>query len=217
MSTQTKQTTQKTTQKATTTPKTTTQKSTTTQKVTPKTTTTTTQKTTTPNTPKPTTTQPTQPTQQKKKKVDPNGEWTVVEKKSNYQHTNEKSEVVVEAKKPLYTVVPGQQKKNTMNSTKTEKKFNAGHNTQKKVNTIDRSMDAWDDDETQSFTLPTVPKETAQRIAQLRQVRNMNQAELAKLINEKVTVVNAYENGTAILNQNVISKIEKALGKKLSK
>jgi len=44
----------------------------------------------------------------------------------------------------------------------------------------------------------------------------MNQADLAKMINEKVTVVNAYENGTAIMNPQIITKIEKALGKKVT-
>jgi len=43
----------------------------------------------------------------------------------------------------------------------------------------------------------------------------MSQQDLAKLINEKTTVVSDYERGTAVFNQQIISKIEVALGKKL--
>jgi putative transcription factor len=43
----------------------------------------------------------------------------------------------------------------------------------------------------------------------------MTQAKLAQAINEKPAVINEYENGKAIPNGQIISKIERALGCKL--
>lgn len=43
----------------------------------------------------------------------------------------------------------------------------------------------------------------------------MSQADLAKKINEKQSIVNDYENGRAIPNPHIIQKIEKTLGVKL--
>ena len=43
----------------------------------------------------------------------------------------------------------------------------------------------------------------------------MSQAELAKLINEHPQVVQEYENGKAVPNQAVLTKMEKVLGVKL--
>lgn len=55
----------------------------------------------------------------------------------------------------------------------------------------------------------------AKAIQQGRQAKNMTQKELATKINEKATVVNEYEAGKAIPNQQVLGKLERALGIKL--
>ena len=50
-----------------------------------------------------------------------------------------------------------------------------------------------------------------------RQEKKLTQADLAKLINEKSTVINEYESGKAIPNGQVIQKLNRVLGIKLPK
>lgn len=52
-------------------------------------------------------------------------------------------------------------------------------------------------------------------IQQGRQSKNLTQKDLATKINEKPTIVNEYESGRAIPNQQILSKMERALGIKL--
>jgi putative transcription factor len=50
---------------------------------------------------------------------------------------------------------------------------------------------------------------------QARLLKGITQKELAQLVNEKPQVVNEYESGKAILNQNILTKLERVLGTKL--
>lgn len=50
---------------------------------------------------------------------------------------------------------------------------------------------------------------------QARVAKEWTQADLARAINEKQQVINEYEQGKAIPNQQVLSKLERALGVKL--
>eukprot|EP00829_Urostomides_striatus_P016543 TRINITY_DN5485_c0_g1_i1.p1 TRINITY_DN5485_c0_g1~~TRINITY_DN5485_c0_g1_i1.p1 ORF type:complete len:100 (-),score=27.88 TRINITY_DN5485_c0_g1_i1:80-379(-) len=59
---------------------------------------------------------------------------------------------------------------------------------------------------------PTVSSETSQAIMQGRQKKGWTQVQLAKEISEKVTVVESYENGSAIAENRIIAAMEKALG-----
>ena len=52
-------------------------------------------------------------------------------------------------------------------------------------------------------------------IARVRTEKKMSQKDLATKINEKPTVINDYEAGRAIPNQQVLGKMERALGVKL--
>jgi putative transcription factor len=52
-------------------------------------------------------------------------------------------------------------------------------------------------------------------IQQGRQAKNLTQIELARLINEKQQVVNEYEQGKVIPSQQILVKMERALGIKL--
>ena len=69
--------------------------------------------------------------------------------------------------------------------------------------------------------LPTVSMELSKRIQQARMAKKdadgkaMTQAQLAQAINEKASVVNDYEQGKAIPSQQIIGKMERALGVKL--
>lgn len=62
---------------------------------------------------------------------------------------------------------------------------------------------------------PRVDVSVGKAIQKGRQDKNITQKDLAQLINEKPQVVNEYESGKAIPNQNVLGKMERALGIKL--
>lgn len=62
---------------------------------------------------------------------------------------------------------------------------------------------------------PRVDVSVGRAIQQGRQTKGITQKDLAQLINEKPQVVNEYESGKAIPNQNVLGKMERALGIKL--
>ncbi|VFQ64345.1 unnamed protein product [Cuscuta campestris] len=68
------------------------------------------------------------------------------------------------------------------------------------------------DEETENLTLPRVPSELKTAIIQARNAKKLNQAQLSQLINEKVQVIQEYESGKAIPNQQIIMKLERALG-----
>ncbi|KAG5597562.1 hypothetical protein H5410_038794 [Solanum commersonii] len=64
-------------------------------------------------------------------------------------------------------------------------------------------------------TLSKVPTELKKAIMQARQDKKLTQSQLAQLINEKPQIIQEYESGKAIPNQQIISKLERALGAKL--
>lgn len=61
----------------------------------------------------------------------------------------------------------------------------------------------------------TVNKSLSKAIQQARMAKKMTQKDLATAINEKPQVIAEYENGKAIPNGQIISKIERRLGCKL--
>lgn len=91
-----------------------------------------------------------------------------------------------------------------------EKKYAGGTN--KKSSDVNmRKLD----DETEQLHHDTVPLTLSRRIQQARQTKGMTQAQLAQLIAEKPAVVNGYEAGKAIPNNQQLGKMERALGVKL--
>ncbi|KAF2588671.1 hypothetical protein F2Q70_00041115 [Brassica cretica] len=60
-----------------------------------------------------------------------------------------------------------------------------------------------------------VPTELKKAIMQARGEKKLTQSQLAQLINEKPQVIQEYESGKAIPNQQILSKLERALGAKL--
>ncbi|VDM20497.1 unnamed protein product [Hydatigera taeniaeformis] len=93
----------------------------------------------------------------------------------------------------------------------TEKKWAAGSNKQhtnpKNINKLD--------EETEDFHHATISPDVGRLIMQGRQDANLTQKELATKINEKPQVIAEYEQGKAIPNQTILSKLERALGIKL--
>lgn len=72
-----------------------------------------------------------------------------------------------------------------------------------------------DDDEDGPPKVQTVKVSVARRIQQGRQAKGWTQKQLAQAINEKPTVVNDYENGRAVPNNQILGKMERALGTKI--
>merc|ERR1712002_342135 len=93
----------------------------------------------------------------------------------------------------------------------TRQKFAAGTN--KKLATSKNTMKL--DQETDQLHHDTVSLSVGRLIQKGRQDKQMNQKELATKINEKAQVINEYESGKAIPNNQVLGKIERAIGIKL--
>uniref|UniRef100_A0A7N0V5W3 HTH cro/C1-type domain-containing protein n=1 Tax=Kalanchoe fedtschenkoi TaxID=63787 RepID=A0A7N0V5W3_KALFE len=71
------------------------------------------------------------------------------------------------------------------------------------------------DEETEVLSHDRVPTELKKSIMQGRMDKKLTQAQLAQLINEKPQIIQEYESGKAIPNQQIILKLERALGVKL--
>ncbi|WOK97898.1 Multiprotein-bridging factor 1b [Canna indica] len=95
----------------------------------------------------------------------------------------------------------------------TVKKSNAGTNKAASSSTSLNTRKL--DDETENLTHDRVPSELKKNIMQARLDKKLTQAQLAQLINEKPQVIQEYESGKAIPNQQIITKLERALGVKL--
>ncbi|CAM8917140.1 unnamed protein product [Rhodiola kirilowii] len=72
------------------------------------------------------------------------------------------------------------------------------------------------DEETEVLAHNRVPTELKKSIMQGRTDKKLTQAQLAQLINKKPQVIQEYESGKAIPNQQIILKLERALSVKLS-
>ncbi|KAK7272426.1 hypothetical protein RJT34_29014 [Clitoria ternatea] len=95
----------------------------------------------------------------------------------------------------------------------TVKKFNAGTNKSASSSTSLNTKRL--DDDTESLAHDRVPTELKKAIMQARMDKKLTQAQLAQIINEKPQVIQEYESGKAIPNQQIIGKLERALGAKL--
>jgi putative transcription factor len=61
----------------------------------------------------------------------------------------------------------------------------------------------------------TVDMSVGKAMAAARQEKKMTQKDLATKVNEKPSVINDYEGGRAVPNQQILAKLERALGVKL--
>lgn len=71
------------------------------------------------------------------------------------------------------------------------------------------------DNETETFNVERVSKSVSTAIQKGRQAKNLTQKDLAVKINQKPQVVNDFESGKAIPDQQVLGKMERILGIKL--
>lgn len=93
----------------------------------------------------------------------------------------------------------------------TEGKYGAGGNTQKGTSLNTAKLDA----ETEELRHKSMDLNVGKLIAQGRQAKEMSQKDLATKICEKPQVVTEYEQGKGIPNQQILAKMERALGMKL--
>jgi len=93
----------------------------------------------------------------------------------------------------------------------TTKKFSASQNRQHTANKDTARLDR----ETEELHHDHVEMSVSKLIQQKRAEVGLSQKELATKINEKPQVINEYESGKAIPNQQVLTKIERCLGVKL--
>lgn len=84
----------------------------------------------------------------------------------------------------------------------TQKKF-GNRTTSDKMNKLDNATD--------QYSHKKVEKSLSSMIRDTRQKLGISQKDLAKSINEKPIVINQYENGTAIPNNQIIQRLENAL------
>lgn len=122
--------------------------------------------------------------------------------------------VTVIRKKPP----PVQNKKVAMNkaiqqgeAVNLEKKYNAATNKHQGTSLNTAKLDA----ETEKLSHNKVGLEAGRLIQQARAAKNWKREEFATKICEKAQVVTDYENGTAIPNNQIFGKMERALGIKL--
>jgi len=71
------------------------------------------------------------------------------------------------------------------------------------------------ENETEELKHATVSKDLRVAIAQARNAKGLTQKQLATQLNMQPQVINEYESGKAIPNNQIIAKIERALGAKL--
>uniref|UniRef100_K3YK24 HTH cro/C1-type domain-containing protein n=1 Tax=Setaria italica TaxID=4555 RepID=K3YK24_SETIT len=99
----------------------------------------------------------------------------------------------------------------------TMKKYNAGTNKAASSGTSLNTKRL--DDDTENLTHERVPSDLKKNLMQARLDKKLTQAQLAQsgnmMINEKPQVIQEYESGKAIPNQQIIGKLERALGTKL--
>lgn len=73
------------------------------------------------------------------------------------------------------------------------------------------------DDASEAQRVTAIPTEFKKALMQARQAKKMTQKQLASQIGEKAQVVQDYENGKAIPNPQIITKLNRALGVRLPK
>ncbi|KFM78807.1 endothelial differentiation-related factor 1-like [Stegodyphus dumicola] len=93
----------------------------------------------------------------------------------------------------------------------TTKKFNAATNKQHQTTLNTSKLDK----ETEQLHHETVGLDVGRLIQQGRQNKGLTQKDLATRINEKPQVINDYEAGRAVPNQQILTKIERVIGMKL--
>eukprot|EP00252_Welwitschia_mirabilis_P007058 TRINITY_DN180_c0_g2_i1.p1 TRINITY_DN180_c0_g2~~TRINITY_DN180_c0_g2_i1.p1 ORF type:complete len:143 (-),score=23.71 TRINITY_DN180_c0_g2_i1:387-815(-) len=127
-------------------------------------------------------------------------------------------EPVVIRKKPLNSAAKKDEKavnaaRRAGGPIETVKKYNAGSNKAPSSSTSLNTKKL--DDETEVLSHERVSSGLKKNIMEARLNKKLTQAQLAQQINEKPQVIQEYESGKAIPNQQILTKLERVLGVKL--
>lgn len=95
------------------------------------------------------------------------------------------------------------------------KKYGGGGNRQRAGPQNSKKIEEAGTGEEAAPKMKSLDRNVSLRIQQARQAKGLTQKELAQKINEKPQVINDYESGRAIPNQQILIKLERALGTKL--
>ena len=126
---------------------------------------------------------------------------------------NQWDQVVISKKKPVDT----KSTKAINNAIRTgaeidsQKKWGGGENKQHSTSKNTAKLDR----ETEELKVDRVPMTVGKAIQKARAAKEWSQKDLATKVNEKQSVINEYEAAKAVPNQQVLTKLEKALGVKL--
>eukprot|EP00771_Trimastix_marina_P000560 gnl/Trimastix_PCT/1579.p2 GENE.gnl/Trimastix_PCT/1579~~gnl/Trimastix_PCT/1579.p2 ORF type:complete len:149 (-),score=29.68 gnl/Trimastix_PCT/1579:34-456(-) len=96
----------------------------------------------------------------------------------------------------------------------TVRRYGGGTNRRANPSINMRKLDSNDDDE--EVALPSMDRNVALEIQRARLAKKWTQADLARRINEKQSVVNDYESGRCIPNPQILSKMRRQLGVRLA-
>ena len=91
-----------------------------------------------------------------------------------------------------------------------------GQTTSVNKNTV-QNKSAKLDAETENFTIVKSGLTLGKEIQQGRTAKKLTQKQLATMLNEKPQVIQQYENGQAIPNPQIINKLQRTLGVKLTR
>lgn len=94
----------------------------------------------------------------------------------------------------------------------TKKKFEGGRNTSNQSSINARKIE----EETEDFNIKKVNRKLSTTISTARTAKGMKQKDLATKINVLPALIQKYENGQAIPDQQVINKLQRVLGIKLT-
>ena len=83
--------------------------------------------------------------------------------------------------------------------------------------TVEQKNSQMLDNATEATAINKIPQNVSHQIIRGRSAKKMKRSQLAQAICEKESVVADYENGKAIINQQILSKMGKALGIKIKK
>lgn len=73
------------------------------------------------------------------------------------------------------------------------------------------------EEDTENLAVERVSNDIKVEIQKARTAKKLTQKQLATMINERQDVIQSYENGKAIPNQQVLNKLRRALGIRLKK
>jgi len=120
--------------------------------------------------------------------------------------------IIIKSKKLKHKEEVKKAQRNGTAQIDTKKKFEGGRNTSNQSSINARKIE----EETEDFNIKKVNRKLSTTISTARTAKGMKQKDLATKINVLPALIQKYENGQAIPDQQVINKLQRVLGIKLT-